>query len=153
MAKNIQPISRAVSHQPHNLKIPMEQRTKNTDTKIIIAIVCLIIGFLCIWNISAHITKIYELHLDTATCNQVKTLGIKPSENCVITAPYLPFGIIPGGALILPDGGDIQITPIAANQTNQSMAWSFSMKAQFWTAMLFWTTTLVLLLSAFRKKQ
>ncbi|HEU0219966.1 MAG TPA: hypothetical protein VFQ98_04070 [Gallionella sp.] len=132
----------------------MELRKKSDDTKIIAAIICLLIGFLFIWNITAHISDIYELRLDAETCNQVRTLGLEPSDNCVITAPFRPAELgPPAGYLMLPDGSDIQITPVAANQTNRSAEWSVSMKAQFWMALLFWVATLVLLLSAFRDKK
>lgn len=131
----------------------MELRKKSDDRKIIAAIVCLFIGFLFIWNITAHTSDIYELRLDAETCDQVKTLGFMPSANCVITAPFRPFGIGPGGYLTLPDGNDIQIAPVAANLTNKSAEWTTSMKAQFWAALLFWAATLALLLSAFRDKK
>lgn len=129
----------------------MELRKKSDDTRIIAAIVCLFIGMFFIWNIAAHITDIYELKLDTETCEQVKTLGLVPSADCVIAAPFRP-GLGATGYLMLPDGNPIQISPIAANQTNKSAEWSTSMKAQFWIAMLFWAATLALLLSAFRGK-
>lgn len=131
----------------------MELRKKSDDTKIITAIVCLFVGFLFIWNIAAHVLDIYELRLDTETCNQVKTLGLTPSANCVITAPYQPLGLGSGGYLMLPDGNDIQVVPVAANRTNESTGWSTSMKVQFWVALLFWGATLALLLSAFRDKK
>lgn len=131
----------------------MELRNKNDDMKIIAAIICLFIGFLFIWNIAAQVTSIYELRLDEKSCNQVRTLGLAPSDDCVIRAPFRPLGLAPGGYLRLPDGSDIQIDPVAADLTNDSLAWSTSMKAQFWGAMLFWVVTLGLLLSAFRSKQ
>ncbi len=131
----------------------MELRKKSDGTKIITALVCLFVGFLFIFNIAAHISDIYELHLDTETCNQVKTLGLAPSASCVITVPYQPFGLGPGGYLVLPGGNDIQIVPIAANQTNKSAEWSTSMKVQFWAALLLWGATLALLLSTFRDKK
>lgn len=131
----------------------MELLKNSDDKKIIAALVCLFIGFLFIWNIAAHISDIYELRLDTETCNQVKMLGLTPSANCVITAPYRPLGLGPGGYLILPDGNDIQIVPIAANQTNKSAEWSTSMRVQFWIALLLWGATLALLLSTFRDKK
>ena len=126
---------------------------KYDDTKIITAIVCLFIGFLIVWNISAHVTAIYELHLDTETCNRVKTHGLMPTDNCIITAPYRPLEIALGGYLTLPDGSDIQIVPIAANRTNKSVEWTTSMKLQFWAALLFWAATLGLLISAFQSKK
>lgn len=126
----------------------MELRKKSDDTKIIAAIVCLFIGFLFIWNIAAHISGIYELRLDAETCNQVKTLGLEPSANCAITAPYRPVGY-----LMLPDGSEIQISPVAASRTNKSAEWSASMKAQFVMALLFWAATMALLLSAFRSSE
>ena len=131
----------------------MELRKKSDDMKIISAIVCLFIGFLFVWNIAAHITDIYELRLDAETCNQVKTHGLVPSADCIITAPFRPHGLDPVGYLTLPDGSDIQIAPVAADQTNRSAEWSTWMKAQFWVALLFWVATLALLLSAFRDKK
>lgn len=131
----------------------MELRTKSDNTKIIAAIVCLFIGFVFMWNISAHFSHFYELQLDTATCTQIKTLGLEPSANCVITAPYRPLGIMPDGFLTLPDGNEIQITPLTANLTNKSTEWSASMKAQLWIALLFWVATMGLLLSAFKDKK
>jgi hypothetical protein len=127
---------------------------KYDDTKVITAIVCLFIGFLIVWNIAAHVTAIYELYLDTETCNKVKTLGLAPSANCAITAPYRPFGITPGGYLTLPDGKELQIVPVTANQTNKNTEWSTFMRVQFWVALLFWAATLGLLVSTFfhRKK-
>ena len=130
----------------------MELRKKSDDTKIIAAIVCLLIGMFFVWNIAAHITAIYELKLDTDTCEQVKTRGLVPSADCVVAAPFRPgFGAT--GYLMLPDGNHIQISPVAANQTNQSAEWSDSMKTQFWIALLFWAATMALLMSAFRDKE
>ncbi len=131
----------------------MELRKRSDDAKIITALACLFIGFLFILNIAAHVSSIYELRLDTKTCNQVKTLGLMPSADCVIAAPYQPLGLGPGGYLALPDGSDIQIVPIAANQTNKSMEWSTSMKVQLLVALLFWVATLALLLAAFRDRK
>ena len=131
----------------------MELRKKSDDRKIIAAIICLFAGFIFIWNITAHTTDIYELYLDAETCQRVKTLGLEPSDNCVITAPFRPLGLVPGGHLVLPDGSDIQISPTAVNRTNKSAEWSTSMKAQFWVALLFWIATLALLLSAFNDKK
>jgi hypothetical protein len=133
----------------------MELRNSNDDTKIIAALVCLFIGFLFIWNIVAHTLDIYELRLDAETCNRVKLLGIEPSKDCVITAPFRQGGPgIPIGLLVLPDGSEIQISPVAANQTNRSVEWSDSMKTQLVMALLFWVATLVLLLlSALRDKE
>ncbi|MDO8264083.1 MAG: hypothetical protein Q7T21_12805 [Gallionella sp.] len=131
----------------------MELRKKSDDIKIFAAIGCLFIGLLFIWNIAAHISDIYELRLDTETCNQVKTLGLMPSANCVITAPYRPAGLGTVGYLTLPGGNDIQIAPVAANRTDRSAEWSTSMKVQFWIAMLFWVATQALLLSVFRNKK
>jgi len=125
-----------------------DELKKYDDTKIITAIVCLFIGFLLVWNIAAHITPIYELHLDKETCNQVKTHGLAPSADCVITTPYRPFGFSPGGYLTLPDGKDIQITPVTVKQTSKNLEWSTFMKVQFWVALLFWAGTLGLLISA-----
>lgn len=131
----------------------MELRTKRDDRKIIAALICLFAGFVFIWNIAAHTADIYELRLDAETCQRVRTLGLTPSDSCVITAPFRPLGLVPGGHLVLPDGSDIQIAPVAASRTNQSAEWSASMKAQFWAALLFWVATLALLLSAFRGRK
>ena len=131
----------------------MEFREKYDDSKIRTALVCLFIGFLFVWNISAHVSDYYELRLDAETCNRVKTLGLMPSADCTITAPYRPIGLGPVGYLILPDGNDIQITPVAANQTNKSAEWSTSMKVQLCVALLFWAATLVLLRNAFRNRK
>lgn len=128
----------------------MEQRTKRDNVKIIAAMACLLAGFVFMWNIAAHTSHIYELRLDTATCTQVKTLGLAPSANCVVAAPYQPLVIAPGGFLTLPDGNDIQIVPVVANQTNRSVAWSASMKIQLWIALLFWLATMGLLLSVYK---
>ncbi|CAG0947841.1 hypothetical protein ANRL1_04614 [Anaerolineae bacterium] len=130
-----------------------EDIKKYDDTKIITAIVCLFIGFLFVWNIAARASAIYELHLDAETCDQVKTLGLVPTDNCIITAPYRPLEIAPGGYLTLPDGNDIQIVPVTANRTNQGVEWSTSMKLQFWVALLFWAATMGLLISAFQGKK
>ena len=132
----------------------MELRSKSDDTKIFTAMVCLFIGFLFTWNIAAQVADIYELHLDAEACSRVKTLGLAPSADCVITAPFRPSGIGPPvGYLTLPDGSDIQISPIAASLTNRSAEWTTSMKAQFWTALLFWVATLALLFSVYRGKK
>lgn len=132
----------------------MELRKKSDDRKIIAAIACLFIGFLFIWNLTAHISDIYELRLDAETCSQVKTFGLEPSADCVITAPFRPVGLGPPvGYLTLPDGNDVQISPVAANRTNRSAEWSSSMKTQFVMALLFWAATLGLLLSAFRDRE
>lgn len=131
----------------------MELRKKNDDTKIIAAITCLLIGLFFIWNIAAHITDIYELQLDAETCNQMKTLGLVPTANCVVTAPYRTAGFGAIGYMMLPGGNFIQVSPVAVNRTNKSAAWSTSMKVQFWVAMLLWAATLALLLSVFRDKK
>lgn len=131
----------------------MEHRNGSDETKIFTALTCLFIGFFFIWSIAADITDIYELRLDTETCNRVKTYGLTPSADCVITAPFRPLGLVPGGSLILSDGSDIQISPIAANRTGRSAEWTNSMKAQFWTALLFWIATLALLFGVFRDKE
>ena len=130
----------------------MELRKKSDDTKIIAAIVCLLIGLFIIWNIAARITDIYELRLDTETCNLVKTLGLAPSADCVVAAPFRP-GFGASGYLTLPGGNDIQISPVAANRTSRSTEWTTSMKVQFGVALVFWVATLALLLSAFRYKE
>lgn len=127
---------------------------KNDDTKIIAVIVYLFIGFLSIWNIAAHISDIYELRLDAETCNRVKMLGLAPPANCVITVPFCQAGVgIPVGFLALPDGSEIQISPVAANRTNKSAEWSSSMKTQFVMALLFWGATVALLLIAFCNRE
>ena len=131
----------------------MELRKESDNRKIIAVLICLFAGFIFIWNIAAHTADIYELRLDAETCHRVRTLGLTPSDSCVITAPFRPLGLVPGGHLILPDGSDIQIAPVAASLTNQSAEWSTSMKAQFWVALLFWVAALALLLSAFRDRK
>lgn len=131
----------------------VELRKKSDDTKIIMALICLFIGFGFIWNIAVHITDIYELHLDSETCEKVKTLGLVPTANCVFLAPYRTVGIAPVGYLMLHDGDFIQVSPVAANRTSQTAAWSTSMKVQFGVAMVFWLATLALLMSAFRDKK
>lgn len=130
----------------------MELRKKSDDAKIIAAIACLLVGMFFIWNIAAHITDIYELKLDADTCEQVKTRGLVPSTDCVVTAPFRP-GLGATGYLLLSDGTHIQISPTAANQTNKTTEWSREMKGQFWIAMLFWGATLALLMSALREKK
>ena len=131
----------------------MELRKKSDDRKIIAALICLFAGFVFIWNIAAHTVDIYELRLDAEACHRVRTLGLTPSDSCEVTAPFRPLGLVPGGFLILPDGSDIQIAPVAASRTNRSAEWSASMKVQFWVALLFWAATLALLLSAFRGRK
>ncbi|MDH4216376.1 MAG: hypothetical protein OEV23_05710 [Gallionella sp.] len=130
----------------------MELRSKSDDTKIIAAIVCLLAGMFFIWNIAAHITAIYDLKLDAATCEQVRTRGLAPSADCVVAAPFRQ-GLGATGYLLLPDGDHIQISPVAANQTRSNAEWTSSMKAQFWLALLFWAASLALLLNAFRDKK
>lgn len=130
----------------------MELR-KNDAPRIIAALICLFIGFLFAWNIAAHTADIYELRLDAETCQRVRTLGLTPSDSCAITAPFQPLGLVPGGYLVLPDGSDIQIAPIAAKQTGQSAEWSASMKVQLWIVLLFWVATLALLLGVFRGRK
>lgn len=132
----------------------MEVRQEGDDTKIIAALVCLFIGFLFIWNITAHIADIYELRLDTETCNRVSTLGLTPSADCSVTAPFRQAGAgIPVGFLTLHDGSEIQISPVAANQTGRSAEWSSSMKTQLVMALLFWAATFVLLLGVVRNSE
>lgn len=130
----------------------MEIRKKSDDTKIIAAIISLLIGLFFIWNIAAHITDIYELRLDAETCEKVKTLGVVPTANCVFTVPYRTAGLGPVGYMMVPDGSYIQVSPLAVNRTNKSAEWTTSMKAQFWIAMVLWAATLTLLLSVFRSK-
>lgn len=132
----------------------MELRNKNDDTKIIAALACLFIGFTFIWNIVAHTVDIYELRLDAETCNRVKLLGMEPSRDCVVTAPFRQGGPgIPIGLLVLPDGSEMEISPVAANRTNRSVEWSAEMKTQLVMALLFWVATLALLFSALRNKE
>lgn len=128
----------------------MELRNIDTSTKILYALGCLFGGLFLVWNIGAHITAFYELRLDTETCKRVQTLGLEPTSNCIVTAPYRPFGAIPGGSLILPDGNDILITPVEAKQTRKSLEWTSSMKAQLWVALLLWGMTLVLLIGVYK---
>lgn len=128
----------------------MELRSKSDDTKIFIALICLFIGLFFMWSLEAHITAIYELRLNKETCDSMKTYGFSPTADCVITAPFRPFVLIPGGSLILPDGSDIQIYPVAINETNKAMAWTSSMKAKLLAALLSWAASLALLFSAFR---
>lgn len=133
----------------------MEKRTESDDTKIIAALVCLFIGFLFVWNITAHISDIYELRLDAETCNRVKTLGLAPSTaDCVFTAPFRQIGVgQPVGFLVLPDGSEMQISPLAASQTGRSAEWSPEMKTQLVMTFLFWGVTLALLVSVFRSRE
>lgn len=133
----------------------MEKRTESDDTKIIAALVCLFIGFLFVWNITAHITDIYELRLDAETCNRVKMTGLAPSvADCVFTAPFRQVGIgQPVGFLVLPDGSEMQISPLAASQTGRSAEWSPAMKTQLVMTFLFWGITLALLVSVFRNRE
>lgn len=131
----------------------MEFREKHDDSKIIAALVCLFIGFFFVWNISAHILDYYELRLDAETCNRVRTLGLTPSNDCVVAAPYRTAELSPIGYLTLPDGNDIQITPVAASRINKSVEWSISMKVQLLFAFLFWAASLALLLNAFRNRK
>lgn len=127
---------------------------KNNDTKIIAALVCLFIGFAFIWNIAAHTAAIYELRLDAKTCEQVRGMGLMPSAECVITAPFYPPVMgQPFGTLVLPDGSDMAVVPLMVNQTNRSMEWSMSMKMQFVVAVMFWVGTIVLLMGAFRDRE
>jgi len=130
----------------------MEYRTKNEDTKIIAALGCLFVGMFLVWNIATHITAIYELKLDAETCEQVKTRGLAPTRDCIVEAPFRQ-GLGANGYLLLPDGQHIQISPLAANQTNKSAEWSTSMKVQFLIVLVFWAATLALLFSAFREKK
>lgn len=131
----------------------MELRTKSDDTKIVAAIACLLIGLFLMWNIAAHITDIYELHLDKDACELAKASGLTPSSDCVFSVPYRTAGLGPVGYMELPGGSYIQVSPISANRTGKSAKWSTSMKAQFWFAMSLWVGTLALLLSAFRDKK
>lgn len=132
----------------------MEARNNNDDTKIVAALACLFAGFFFVWNIAAHVSSVYELRLDAETCERVKIHGLAPSAECVVAAPFRPAVMgPPAGYLTLPDGSDIQIAPLAARQTNESVAWSAAMKTQLVMALLFWAATLALLLSAFRGKK
>lgn len=133
----------------------MENRTESDNTKIIAALICLFIGFFFIWSIAAQITDIYELRLDAETCYRVKERGLVPSSaECVFTAPFRQAGPgIPMGFVVLPDGSEIQVSPLAASQTGRSMEWSPSMKTQLVMALLFWVATLALLISVFRSRE
>lgn len=129
----------------------MEQRNHDDDTKIITALICLFIGFMLVWNITAHVSDTYELQLDAGTCNRVKTLGLAVPADCIVNAPFRQVGpATPAGILVLPDGSEIQISPLAAKQINGSIEWPTPMKVQFGVALLFWVATLVLLLGVFR---
>ena len=130
----------------------MEQRKKSDDMKIIAALVCLFVGMFLVWNIAARITDIYELKLDAGTCEQVKTRGLVPNADCIVTAPFR-LGLGATGYLLLPDGQHIQISPLAVNQTSKSAEWTTSMRVQFWIAMIFWAATLAILLGAFFRKR
>lgn len=131
----------------------MEVRNESDDKKIFAALASLFIGFLFIWNIAAHISDIYELRLDAETCSRVSTLGLAPSADCSVTAPFRQAGAgIPVGFLVLPDGSEMQISPLAARETGRSAEWSPAMKTQLVMAFLFWGATLVLLLSVYRNR-
>lgn len=131
----------------------MEVRNESDDKKIFAALASLFVGFLFIWNIAAQIADIYELRLDAETCSRVSTLGLAPSADCSVTAPFRQAGAgIPIGFLVLPDGSEMQISPLAANQTGRSAEWSPAMKTQLVMAFLFWGATLVLLLSVYRNR-
>lgn len=132
----------------------MKFRNGHDDTRIFAALACLFVGFLFIWNIAAHISDIYELRLDAETCDRVKALGLAPSADCSVTVPFRQAGAgIPVGFLVLPDGSEIQISPLAASRTSRSAEWTSSMKTQFVMALLCWVATFVLLLSAFRSRE
>ena len=131
----------------------MGSSEKNSDRKMIATIVCFFIGFFLVWNISAHVSDFYELRLNAETCERAKALGLRPSADCVITAPYRPIGLGSVGYLVLPDGSDMPIEPLASSRANKSMEWSVLMKVQLGVALLFWVATLVLLLSAFRSRK
>ena len=79
----------------------MGSREKYDDKKIIAAIACLLTGFILVWNVSAHISDYYELRLDAETCSRVKMLGLMPSADCTITAPYRTAKFSPVGYLML----------------------------------------------------
>lgn len=131
----------------------MEVRNESDDKKIFAALTCLFIGFLFIWNIAAQIADIYELRLDAETCSRVSALGLAPSADCSVTAPFRQAGAgIPVGFLVLPDGSEMQISPLAARETGRSAEWSPAMKTQLVMAFLFWGATLVLLLSVYRNR-
>ncbi|OGS99613.1 MAG: hypothetical protein A3F73_14455 [Gallionellales bacterium RIFCSPLOWO2_12_FULL_59_22] len=132
----------------------MEVRKESDDKKIIAALGCLFIGFLFVWNITAHIAEIYELRLDAETCDRVRKLGLAPTHECVITAPFRQAGLgTPVGFLALPDGNEMQISPVAAKQTGRSAEWTSHMKTQLVMALLFWAATLALLISVFRNSE
>lgn len=126
---------------------------KYDDRKIFAAIACLFIGFIFIWNVAAHSAAIYQLKLDPEACTKVRTLGLEVTDNCFVTAPYRPIGVGPGGYIVLPDGNDIQVTPVEEKRTNQGAGWTPSMRLQMWIALAFWVATLVLIVSAFWGKK
>lgn len=129
----------------------MEVRKESDNSKIIAALACLFIGFLFVWNIAAQIADIYELRLDAEACSRVSALGLTPTADCSVTAPFRQAGAgIPVGFLVLPDGSEIQISPLAASRTGGSAEWSAAMKTQLVMALLFWCVTFVLLLGVYR---
>jgi hypothetical protein len=141
----------------------MEVRKESDDNKIIAALICLFTGFMFVWNITAQISDIYELRLDAETCSRVNLLGLETlpvnppgldaSEDCRVTAPFRQAGIgVPAGFLVLPDGSEMQISPLDARQTTGSAEWSAAMKTQLVMAMLFWAATLALLFSVYRNR-
>jgi len=133
----------------------MEARENNGDTKMFAAVACMVIGFLFAWNITTQIAPIHELRLDAETCYRVKSLGLSPSSaECVFTAPFRQVGVGQAvGFLMLPDGSEMQVSPLAAEQKGGSAEWSASMKTQLVMALLFWVATFVLLFSAFRDRE
>jgi len=133
----------------------METRKKGDDTKMFAAVACMVIGFLFVWNITAHISPIHEIRLDQETCYRVKALGVTPSSaDCVFTVPFRQVVIGQAvGFLMLPDGSEMQVSPLAATRTRGSAEWSAAMKTQLVMAFLFWVATFVLLFSAFRDRE
>lgn len=130
----------------------MEIRKKSDDNKIIAALVCLFIGFAFVWNIAVNIIDIYDVKLDAETCEKVKTFGLVPSADCMVTAPFRQ-GFGPAGYLMLPDGEFLQVSPIDVNKTGRTAPWSTAMKVQFGIVLVFWVATLALLVSALREKK
>lgn len=130
-------------------------RSRNDDTKILAAIACTVVGFFLVANITAQVSHIHEISLDTETCYRAKAAGLTPStEGCVFTVPFRQVGVGQAvGFLKLPDGGEMQVSPLAATMTGGRAKWTAEMKAQLIMAFLFWVATFVLLFSAFRDKE
>ncbi len=133
----------------------METRGKNGDAKMYAAVACMVIGFLFTWNITAQISPIHEIRLDQETCYRVRVLGLSPSSaDCVFTVPFRQVGIGQAvGFLTLPDGSEMQVSPLSATRTGGGAEWSAAMKTQLIMAFLFWIATFVLLFGAFRDRE